>query len=76
MRPRTAVIQRLTKEVHIRGTLNLDGNGRSSISTGIRFLDHMMELFAKHGLFDLDLKAAGDLDIDLHHTNEDIGLAL
>ena len=73
---RTASIERKTKEVRIRGRLNLDGGGRSSVSTGIRFLDHMLELFAKHGLFDLQLKARGDIDIDLHHTNEDIGLAL
>ena len=73
---RSATIQRKTKEVQIRGRISLDGSGRSSVSTGIRFLDHMLELFAKHGLFDLDLRAKGDLDIDLHHTNEDIGLAL
>ena len=73
---RTASIERKTQEVRIRGRLNLDGGGRSSVSTGIRFLDHMLELFAKHGLFDLQLKARGDIDIDLHHTNEEIGLAL
>ena len=76
MTKRTTVIERKTKEVQIRGRLTLDGRGRSAVSTGIRFLDHMLELFAKHGLFDLELKARGDLDIDLHHTNEDIGLAL
>jgi len=76
MKPRAAKIERRTKEVDIRGRLNLDGTGRSSVSTGIRFLDHMLELFSKHGLFDLTLKAKGDLDIDLHHTNEDLGLAL
>lgn len=76
MKKRSAPIQRKTKEVQIRGRLNVDGKGKSSVSTGIRFLDHMLELFAKHGLFDLELKAKGDLDIDLHHTNEDLGLAL
>lgn len=76
MRSRVASIQRKTKEVQIRGRLNLDGSGRCSISTGIRFLDHMLELFAKHGLFDLTLRAKGDLEVDLHHTNEEIGLAL
>ena len=73
---RTAKIDRRTREVSIRGSLHLDGSGRFVISTGIRFLDHMLELFAKHGLFDLQLKAKGDLDVDLHHTNEDLGLAL
>ncbi len=76
MKKRTANIQRETKEVTIRGRLMLDGKGQASVSTGIRFLDHMLELFAKHGLFDLDIKATGDLDIDIHHTNEDLGLAL
>ncbi len=76
MKNRTAVVERRTKEVQIRGRVNLDGAGRSKVSTGVRFLDHMLELFAKHGLFDLEIKAKGDLDIDLHHTNEDLGLAL
>lgn len=76
MKKRAAVIERTTKETRIRGRLNLDGEGKSSISTGIGFLDHMLELFAKHGLFDLQVKAKGDLHIDLHHTNEDLGLAL
>ena len=76
MRPRIAKIERKTKEVQIQGRLNLDGTGRSSVVTGIRFLDHMLELFAKHGLFDLEIKAKGDLEVDLHHTNEDLGLAL
>lgn len=76
MKNRVAWIEHKTKEVQIRGRLNLDGTGRSKIDTGIRFLDHMLELFAKHGLFDLELCARGDLDVDLHHTNEDIGLAL
>ena len=73
---RTAVIERKTREVRIRGRLNLDGSGKASVLTGIGFLDHMLELFAKHGLFDLQLRAKGDLHIDLHHTNEDLGLAL
>ena len=73
---RTALIERKTREVRIRGRLNLDGAGKSAISTGVGFLDHMLELFAKHGLFDLQVKAKGDLHIDLHHTNEDLGLAL
>ncbi len=73
---RTATAQRKTKETRIRVRVNLDGEGHSSIKTGIRFLDHMLELFAKHGLFDLEVKASGDLDIDLHHTNEDLGLVL
>ena len=76
MRPRVASIQRKTKEVRIQGRLNLDGAGRSSVKTGMPFLDHMLELFAKHGLFDLDLRARGDLQIDVHHTNEDLGLSL
>ena len=76
MKARIAKIQRKTKEVRIQGRLNLDGSGKSRVDTGIRFLDHMLELFAKHGLFDLELRAQGDLDVDLHHTNEDLGLAL
>lgn len=76
MKSRIAKIDRKTKETRIRGRLTLDGEGKSSISTGIGFLDHMLELFAKHGLFDLQVRAKGDLHIDLHHTNEDLGLAL
>ena len=76
MKRRTAMIKRKTKEVAIQGRLNLDGSGKGAVSTGIAFLDHMLQLFAKHGLFDLTLKAKGDLEIDLHHTNEDLGLAL
>ncbi len=76
MKNRTAKISRATKEVRIQGRLNLDGSGQGSVSTGVPFLDHMLELFAKHGLFDLQLKAKGDIQIDLHHTNEDVGLAL
>ena len=76
MKARIAAINRLTRETRIKGRLNLDGSGKAAVSTGIGFLDHMLELFAKHGLFDLELKAKGDLHIDLHHTNEDLGLAL
>ena len=73
---RRARIQRFTKETRIRLQLNVDGRGRYRISTGIRFLDHMLELFAHHGGFDLDLTAEGDLDVDQHHTVEDVGIAL
>lgn len=76
MRKRKAPIDRKSQEVVIRGRLTLDGEGASDVRTGIRFLDHMLELMAKHGLFDLELRAQGDLDLDLHHTNEDLGLAL
>ncbi|MBI4227315.1 MAG: imidazoleglycerol-phosphate dehydratase [Candidatus Omnitrophica bacterium] len=75
-RKRTAAIQRKTKETAIRGRLTLDGSGRGRVATGIPFLDHMLQLWAKHGVFDLELTATGDLHIDLHHTNEDLGLAL
>ena len=73
---RAATIQRKTKETAIRGRLVLDGSGRASVATGIPFLDHMLELLAKHGFLDLTLKATGDLHVDVHHTNEDLGLAL
>ncbi len=73
---RSATIERNTRETQIRATLVLDGRGRYNIATGVRFLDHMLELFAKHGGFDLDLKAAGDLDVDQHHTVEDVGIVL
>jgi len=73
---RTATIQRDTKETQIRGTLKIEGRGVYQVSTGIRFLDHMLELFTKHGGFDLKLKAAGDLDVDQHHTVEDVGIVL
>ena len=76
MKARKGTAGRETKETRIRVKVNLDGEGRSSVRTGIRFLDHMLELMAKHGLFDLEVKAKGDLDIDLHHTNEDLGLVL
>jgi imidazoleglycerol-phosphate dehydratase len=73
---RRARIDRRTKETRIRANLNLDGRGRYDISTGIRFLDHMLELFSKHGAFDLEIKAEGDLDVDQHHTVEDVGIVL
>lgn len=76
MKARRATVERITKETQIRGSLNIDGGGTYAISTGVRFLDHMLELFAKHGGFDLKLKAAGDLDIDQHHTVEDVGIVL
>jgi imidazoleglycerol-phosphate dehydratase len=73
---RKAKIERNTKETQITGALNIDGRGRYKIATGIRFFDHMLELFAKHGGFDLELKANGDLDVDQHHTVEDVGIVL
>jgi len=76
MRGRTASLRRKTAETDVRARLNLDGRGRYAISTGIRFLDHMLELFARHGGFDLELQASGDLDVDQHHTVEDIGIVL
>jgi len=76
MKARTATVHRRTSETDIRLRLNLDGRGRYSVSTGIRFLDHMLELFARHGGFDLELRARGDLDVDQHHTVEDVGIVL
>jgi imidazoleglycerol-phosphate dehydratase len=73
---RTAAIHRQTNETDIRLKLNLDGRGRSCIATGIRFFDHMLELVARHGAFDIDLAALGDLDVDQHHTVEDVGITL
>jgi len=73
---RKASIQRDTKETQIRGSLTLEGHGKYDISTGIRFFDHMLELFTKHGGFDLKLIAKGDLDVDQHHTVEDVGIVL
>ncbi|HEX9112620.1 MAG TPA: imidazoleglycerol-phosphate dehydratase HisB [Terriglobales bacterium] len=73
---RKAAIQRNTKETQIRAVLVIDGRGRYRVSTGIRFFDHMLELFAHHGGFDLQLKATGDLDVDQHHTVEDVGIVL
>lgn len=68
--------ERNTKETRISVSLNLDGSGKSDISTGIGFLDHMLCAFAKHGSFDLDMKVTGDLEVDFHHTIEDCGIAL
>ncbi len=76
MKKRTALIKRKTRETNIAIKLNLDGEGKSKIDTGIGILDHMLELFAFHGLFDLDISAKGDLKIDIHHTNEDVGIVL
>jgi imidazoleglycerol-phosphate dehydratase len=76
MKIRKASAERITKETQIRGSLTIAGQGTYQISTGIRFFDHMLELFAKHGGFDLKLKATGDLDVDQHHTVEDVGIAL
>ena len=73
---RNARLERNTRETQIRGKLRLEGQGRYKISTGIRFFDHMLELFAKHGGFDLELEATGDLDVDQHHTVEDVGIVL
>ena len=73
---RRAVIKRNTTETRIALTLGLEGKGRYQVRTGIRFLDHMLELFARHGAFDLTVNATGDLDVDQHHTVEDLGIAL
>src|SRR6201997_2873973 len=73
---RSASIDRKTKETEIRGSLRVDGRGKYEISTGIRFFDHMLELFTRHGGFDLKLQATGDLDVDQHHTVEDVGIVL
>jgi imidazoleglycerol-phosphate dehydratase len=73
---REATLTRNTKETQISGTLRIEGAGSYEISTGVRFLDHMLELFAKHGGFDLELRATGDLDVDQHHTVEDCGIVL
>ncbi len=76
MKARTATLHRKTTETDIRARLTLDGRGRYNISTGIRFLDHMLELFTRHGGFDLELTVRGDLDVDQHHTVEDVGIVL
>jgi imidazoleglycerol-phosphate dehydratase len=73
---RAAQVVRKTKETDIRLELQLDGEGRYAVKTGIPFLDHMLELWTKHGLFDLTVQARGDLDVDYHHTVEDVGLVL
>jgi imidazoleglycerol-phosphate dehydratase len=73
---RRALIDRRTRETQIRVRIGIEGRGRYDISTGIRFLDHMLELVARHGAFDLEVRAKGDLDVDQHHTVEDLGIAL
>ena len=73
---RRGVVNRGTRETTVRVAIAIEGRGRYEISTGIRFLDHMLELFARHGAFDLKLSAAGDLDVDQHHTVEDTGISL
>jgi imidazoleglycerol-phosphate dehydratase len=76
MKGRTATISRNTSETKVSVTLNLDGTGNGNIETGIQFLDHMLNLFAKHGIFDLDISCIGDLAVDAHHSVEDIGICL
>jgi imidazoleglycerol-phosphate dehydratase len=73
---RVATVARKTKETDIRLELHLDGDGRCTVKTGIPFLDHMLKLFSRHGLFDLTVQARGDLEVDYHHTVEDVGLVL
>lgn len=73
---RSAELERTTAETRIKLSLNLDGSGTATISSSVAFLDHMLNLFARHGLFDLTVEAAGDIDIDFHHTVEDIGIVL
>lgn len=73
---REAAIQRKTKETDITLTLNLDGSGAVQVQTGVAFFDHMLEAFGRHGLFDLNVDAKGDLDVDAHHTVEDVGIVL
>lgn len=73
---RKAEIRRTTQETDIRLQMDLDGLGRASVKTGIPFMDHMLSSLAKHGLFDLKVQAQGDLEVDLHHTNEDVGIVL
>ena len=73
---RVATFDRQTTETQIKGALTVDGQGRYDVRTGIRFFDHMLELFTRHGGFDLTLKATGDLDVDQHHTVEDVGIVL
>src|SRR3989338_492274 len=73
---RKDIVKRKTKETDISVKLNIDGSGKAKINTGIGILNHMLELFAFHGLFDLEIQAKGDLRVDIHHTNEDIGIVL
>ncbi|MFZ1026134.1 MAG: imidazoleglycerol-phosphate dehydratase HisB [Limnoraphis robusta] len=76
MSPRTATVKRTTKETDVTVTVNLDGIGTCQANTGIPFLDHMLQQIASHGLIDLQVQAVGDLEIDDHHTNEDVGITL
>jgi imidazoleglycerol-phosphate dehydratase len=76
MKKRSAEFKRKTRETNIIVKLNIDGTGKAKIDTGIGILDHMLELFSFHGLFDLELNAKGDFKVDIHHTNEDIGIVL
>ena len=76
MQPRTATVRRETRESRVEVALNLDGSGRGDVSTGIGFLDHMLDSLARHARFDLTLRAEGDLHVDQHHTAEDIGITL
>ena len=73
---RTATIERITNETRIKLSLTVDGTGQAKICTSVPFLDHMLNLFARHGLFNLEVEACGDIDIDFHHTVEDIGIVL
>jgi len=73
---RSATIERITQETRIKLSLNVDGKGDAKICTSVPFLDHMLNLFSRHGLFDLEVEACGDIDIDFHHTVEDIGIVL
>jgi imidazoleglycerol-phosphate dehydratase len=76
MKQRTATISRKTNETDVQVSLNLDGSGNGSVHTGIAFFDHMLMLFAKHGLFDLEVTCRGDLEVDAHHSVEDIGICI
>jgi imidazoleglycerol-phosphate dehydratase len=76
MNERKATVSRLTRETDLTVALNLDGCGKSSVQTGVQFLDHMLDLFAKHGIFDLEVTCKGDLGVDAHHSVEDIGICL
>ncbi len=76
MKDRTATIERITTETQIKLSVNLDGTGKYDVDTGVNFLNHMLELFSKHSLIDLTIKATGDLHVDDHHTVEDIGICL
>lgn len=73
---RSATIERVTRETRIKMSIDLDGTGVGKVCTSVPFLDHMLDLFARHGLFDLEVEACGDIDIDFHHTVEDVGIVL